>query len=68
MPQLLLFPKLKRPMKRRHFATIEEIKEKSKKELSMTTSKNGFQKYFVDWKKWLHKCIMCEGVTFEGTR
>ena len=28
-----LFPKLKTPMKGKHFATIEEIKEKSKQKL-----------------------------------
>ena len=34
-----LFPKLKTPMKRNRFSTIEEIKEKSKQELSAIPKK-----------------------------
>ena len=49
-------PKLKTPMKGERFATIEEIKEKSKQEL---------QKCFEDRKKRWHKCITSEGVTFK---
>ena len=37
-----LFPKLK-PVKGKHFATIEEIKEKSKREL-LAIPKNAYQK------------------------
>ena len=39
----ILFPKLRTPIKGKHFATIEEIKEKLKQER--------FQKCFEDWKK-----------------
>ncbi|XP_011066332.1 PREDICTED: uncharacterized protein LOC105153281 [Acromyrmex echinatior] len=45
-----LFPKLKRPMKGRCYATIEEIKTASKEELNKIT-KNDFLKCFEDWKK-----------------
>ncbi|EGI59647.1 FLJ37770-like protein, partial [Acromyrmex echinatior] len=49
-----LFPKLKRPMKGRRYATIEEIKTASKEELNKIT-KNDFLKCFEDWKKRWHK-------------
>ena len=43
-----LFPELKTPMKAKHFATIEEIKENSKQELLAMPK-----------KRW-HKCIISE--------
>ena len=45
-----LFPKLKTPLKRKSFATLEKIKEKSKQEL-LTIPKCAFQKYFEYWKE-----------------
>ena len=42
-----LFPKPKAPMKGKRFATIGEIKEKSKKEL-LAKPKSTFQKCFED--------------------
>ncbi|GAB1860480.1 Histone-lysine n-methyltransferase setmar-like protein [Camponotus japonicus] len=62
-----LFPKLKRPMKGRRFATIEEIKTASLKELE-DIPKSAFQKCFEDWKKRWHKCIISEGDYFEGDK
>ena len=61
------FPKLKTPMKGKRFATIEEIKEKSKQEL-LALPKSAFQKCFEDWKKRWHKCIISEGDYFEGDK
>ena len=49
-----LFPKLKTAMQEKHFATIEEIKEKSKQEL-LAIPKSTFRKGFEDW-----------GVTLKG--
>ncbi|KYN39393.1 hypothetical protein ALC56_06212 [Trachymyrmex septentrionalis] len=60
-----LFPKLKRPMKGRRFATIEQIKAASLEELK-AIPKSAFQKCFDDWKKRWHKCIVSEGDYFEG--
>lgn len=60
-----LFPKLKRPMKGRRFATIEEIKAASLKELK-AMPKSSFQKCFDDWQKRWHKCIVSKGDYFEG--
>ncbi|KYN39235.1 hypothetical protein ALC56_06368 [Trachymyrmex septentrionalis] len=59
-----LFPKLKRPMKGRRFATIKEINA-SLEELK-AIPKSAFQKCFDDWKKRWHKCIVSEGDYFEG--
>ncbi|KYN14915.1 hypothetical protein ALC57_12869, partial [Trachymyrmex cornetzi] len=57
--------KLKRPMKGRRFATIEEIKAASLEELK-AIPKSAFQKCFDDWKKRWHKCIVSQGDYFEG--
>ena len=46
------FPKLKTPMKGKRFATIQEIKEKWKRNL-LAKPKSVFQKCFEDWKKTL---------------
>ena len=61
----LLSPRLKRPMKGRRFATIEEIKTESLRELK-DIPKNVYQKCFEDWKKRWYKCIISEGDYFEG--
>ena len=63
----LLFPKLKRNMKGRRYATIDEIKAASKEELNKIT-KNDFLKCFEDWKKRLHKCIISDGDYSEGDK
>ena len=60
-----LFPRLKRPMKRRRFATIEEIQTESLRELK-DIPKSAYQKCFEDWKKRCYKCIISEGDYFEG--
>ncbi|UYV60506.1 hypothetical protein LAZ67_1001352 [Cordylochernes scorpioides] len=51
-----LFPKLKRPMKGRCYATLDEIKTASKEELKKIF-KNDFLKCFEDWKNRWHKTI-----------
>ena len=63
-----LFPKLKKPMKGRRFATIEEIKTASLEEL-MAIPKSAYQKCFEDWKKRWHRCIIyLRGITLKGTK
>ena len=59
-----LFPELKKPMKGKRFATIDEIKSDSNKEL-MVIPKSVFQKSFEDWKKGWHMRIISEGDLFE---
>ncbi|UYV69816.1 hypothetical protein LAZ67_7000859 [Cordylochernes scorpioides] len=62
-----LFPKLKRPMKERRYATLDEIKTASKEELKKIL-KNDFLKCFEDWKNRWHKCIISHGDYFEGDK
>ena len=57
--------KIKWPMKGRRFATIEEIKTESLRQLKVIP-KSAYQKCFEDWKKRWHKCIISEGDYFEG--
>ncbi|UYV64915.1 hypothetical protein LAZ67_3002413 [Cordylochernes scorpioides] len=59
-----LFPKLKRPMKGRRYATLDEIKTASKEKLKKIF-KNDFLKCFEDWKNRWHKCIISHGDYFE---
>ncbi|UYV80226.1 hypothetical protein LAZ67_18002085, partial [Cordylochernes scorpioides] len=61
-----LFPKLKRPMKGRRYATLDEIKG-AKEELKKIF-KNDFLKCFEDWKNRWHKCIISHGDYFEGDK
>ena len=61
------FPKLKKPMKGKRFATIDDIKSESKKEL-VAIPKRGFQKCFENWKKRWHKCMTFDGDYFEGEK
>ena len=63
---MTLKPKPNHPNSKR-FATIEEIKEKSRKEL-LAIPKSSFQKCFDDWKKRWHKCIISERCCFEGDK
>ncbi|VEN52316.1 unnamed protein product [Callosobruchus maculatus] len=60
-----LFPKLKRPVKGRRYATIEELKTASKEDLNKIR-KTDFFKCFEDWKRRWHECIISEGSYFQG--
>ena len=55
-----LFPRLKRPMKGPRFATIEEIKTESLRELK-DIPKSAYQKCFEDWKKTLAQVYYIQG-------
>ena len=63
----LRLPKLKTPLKGKLFATIEEIKEKSKQKV-LAITKSAFQKCCEDWKKRWHRCILSERGHFEGDK
>ena len=62
--EFFLFPELKTPIKRKCFTTIEEIKEKSIKEL-LVIPKSAFQKCFEDWKS---KCTTSMASYCEGSK
>jgi len=59
------FPKIKRTLKGRRFASIDEIKSASLKELK-TISKTEFQSCIEEWKKRWHKCVISNGDYIEG--
>lgn len=62
-----LFPKLKLPLRGKHFETIEAIKENSQRELK-AIPKEAFEKCYNDWKKRWHMCIASDGDYFEGDK
>ncbi|CAK9826899.1 Mariner Mos1 transposase [Anthophora retusa] len=62
-----LFPRLKLPLRGKHFETIEAIKENSQKELK-AIPKSAYGKCFEDWKKRWNMCIACDGDYFEGNK
>ena len=64
---VFLFPKLKRTMKGRRYATIEEIKTPSKEELNKIT-KNDFLKCFEDWKNVGTSAWYLTRITLKGTK
>ncbi|UYV67796.1 hypothetical protein LAZ67_5002097 [Cordylochernes scorpioides] len=66
--EFFLFPKLKRPMKGRRYATLDKIKTASKEELKRYKKKKDFLKCFEDWKNRWHKCIISHGDYFEGNK
>jgi hypothetical protein len=59
-----LFPKLKFPLKRRHFQTVEEIQFVVKRELK-NVSKTAFLEGMKKLKKRANKCIDQGGMYFE---
>lgn len=62
-----LFPKLKLPLRGKHFETIEAIKENSQKELK-AIPKHAYENCYKDWKKRWHMCIASDGDYFEGDK
>ena len=64
---ILLFQKLKTTMKGNHFATIEEIKEKSKQKLLAVQTARFRSVSRIGKKRW-HKCSISEGACFKGAK
>ena len=60
-----LFSKIKRTLKGRRFTAIDDIKSASLKELK-AMPKIEFEKFFEDWKKCWHKCIISNGDYIKG--
>ncbi|UYV69226.1 hypothetical protein LAZ67_6002891 [Cordylochernes scorpioides] len=63
-----LFPKLKRPMKGRRYATLDEIKTASKEELKKIFKNDFFEVLRRLEKPLAHKCIISHGDYFEGDK
>ena len=59
-----LFPKMKKVLKGKHFADVEEVKQKTAEELK-DIKINKFKNCFEPWKKCLDRCIASKGEYFE---
>jgi hypothetical protein len=56
---------MKRTLKGKRFATVEEVKTASQEALN-TIKLQHFQRWFTQWEKRLDKCIASNGGYFEG--
>ena len=63
--QLFLFPPMKKVLKGKRFADVEEVKQKPA-EVVKGIKINGFKNCFEQWEKCLDKCIESNGEYFEG--
>jgi len=60
-----LFPTMKKTLKGKRFATMEEVKTASQEALNIIKLQQ-FQRCFTQWEKRLDKCIASNGEYFEG--
>ena len=60
-----LFPWMKKVLKGKHFASVEEVKQKTAEALKGLKI-NEFKNCFEQWKKCLDRCIASNGEYFEG--
>jgi len=56
---------MKKTLKGKRFATVEEVKTASQKALNNIKPQQ-FQRCFTQWEKILDKCIASNGEYFEG--
>ena len=59
-----LFPTVKKTLKRKRFATVEEVTTASQETLNNIKLQQ-FQRCFIQWEKRLDKCIASNGEYFE---
>jgi len=62
-----LFPRMKKVLKGKRFADVEEVKKKTTEALN-GISLQEFQNCFVQWKTRLDRCIASHGEYFEGDK
>jgi len=60
-----LFPTMRKTLKGKRFATVEEVNTASQKALNNIKLQQ-FQRCFTQWEKRLDKCIASNGEHFEG--
>ena len=60
-----LFPRMKRNLKGKHFADVEEVKRKTTEALA-NIKEDEFKNCFEQWYKRKDKCIAPNGKYFEG--
>ena len=63
--RLLVFPKLKSPLKGKRFQTVDEIQENMMGQL-MEISTKDFAECFEQWKRHWEECVRSQGDYFEG--
>jgi len=61
----VLFPTMKKTLKGKGFATVEEVKTASQEALNNIMLQQ-FQRCFTQWEKRLDNCIASNGGYFEG--
>ena len=61
----VLFPQMKKVLKRKRFADVEEVKQKTAEALKGIKI-DEFKHCFEQWKKCLDRCIASHGEHFEG--
>ena len=62
-----LFPQMKKVLKGKHFANVEEVKQKTAEALKYIKI-GKLKNYCEQWEKCLHRCIASNGEYFEGDR
>jgi len=60
-----LFPRMKRNLKGKHFADVEEVKRKTTEALA-NIKEDEFKNCFEQWQKRMDKCIAANREYFEG--
>ena len=58
---------MKKVLKGKHFANVEEVKQKTAEALKYIKIGN-LKNYCEQWEKCLHRCIASNGEYFEGDR
>ena len=65
LSDFFLFPWMKKVLKGKCFANVEDVKQKMAEALKGIEI-DKFKNYFVQWKKHLNRCIASNGEYFEG--
>jgi len=65
LSDFFLFPTMKKTLKGKRFANVEEVKTASQEALNNIKLQQ-FQRCFTQWEKRLNKCIASSGEYFEG--
>ena len=65
LSNFLLFPRMKKVLKGKRFAEVEEVKQKTEEALKGIKT-DEFKNYFQQWKKYLQRCTASNGEYFEG--
>ena len=62
----ILFPLMKKVLKGKCFANVEEVKQKTSEAVNFSIKIDKFKSCFEQWNKRLNRCIASNGKYFEG--